>query len=199
MDVEGLYTSINHDAGIQAVMYFLNTRGIFYKAHNVFMAELIEFVLTHNYFLFANTYYHQTQGMAMGTKCAPSYANLYLGWWEAALVFTGEMEPYTSHIDIWVRYIDDVMMLWNGSIEKLREFVGILNSNELNLYLTLEHNPNTIVFLDVCISRGSDNIIDTTIHRKATAINSLLTASSHHPRSLINGIPVGQFLRLKRN
>lgn len=35
--------------------------------------------------------------------------------------------------------------------------------------------------------------------RKQTAANTLLHASSHHPRSLVGGIPVGQFQRIRRN
>ncbi|CAH2324775.1 Hypothetical predicted protein, partial [Pelobates cultripes] len=42
--------------------------------------DLLKFILTHNFFLFQNKYYHQVQGTAMGTSCAPSYANLHLGW-----------------------------------------------------------------------------------------------------------------------
>lgn len=34
---------------------------------------------------------------------------------------------------------------------------------------------------------------------KETAANTLLLATSHHPRSLVQGIPVGQFLKTKRN
>lgn len=35
--------------------------------------------------------------------------------------------------------------------------------------------------------------------RKETAANTLLRADSHHPIWLKDGIPVGQFLRIKRN
>ncbi|OCT57051.1 hypothetical protein XELAEV_18004055mg [Xenopus laevis] len=35
--------------------------------------------------------------------------------------------------------------------------------------------------------------------RKPTATNTLLAASSHHPLSLIKGIPIGQFLHIRRN
>lgn len=35
--------------------------------------------------------------------------------------------------------------------------------------------------------------------RKSTAANTLLSATSDHPKSLIRGIPIGQFLRTRRN
>lgn len=39
----------------------------------------------------------------------------------------------------------------------------------------------------------------TRLHRKATVGNFTLHASSSHPKSLINSIPYGELLRLKRN
>lgn len=39
----------------------------------------------------------------------------------------------------------------------------------------------------------------TKTYRKATAANTLLLADSHHPRPLVKGIPVGQFLRMRKN
>ncbi|OCT57287.1 hypothetical protein XELAEV_18003724mg [Xenopus laevis] len=43
------------------------------------------------------------------------------------------------------------------------------------------------------------NTIHTTIYRKPCSGNTLLHAQSCHPRSQIAGIPIGQFLRLRRN
>ncbi|XP_056417131.1 uncharacterized protein LOC130358228 isoform X2 [Hyla sarda] len=36
------------------------------------------------------------------------------------------------------------------------------------------------------------------IHRKTTAVNSLLKYESSHPRKLVQSIPIGQFLRIRR-
>ena len=56
--------------------------------------------------------------MAMGTKMAPSYANL----------FTGRLEPKLQaqaphHIQMWKRYIDDIFIIWTGSDEDLKHFM----------------------------------------------------------------------------
>lgn len=42
-------------------------------------------------------------------------------------------------------------------------------------------------------------MIHTTLHRKKTATNSILHAQSFHPKSVIRGVPMGEFTRLKRN
>lgn len=47
-----------------------------------FIGRAIEFILKYNYFTFNNKFYLQTQGTAMGTKFAPSHANLLMGMFE---------------------------------------------------------------------------------------------------------------------
>lgn len=46
---------------------------------NEFILQLLSFILTRNYFIFEDQHFLQSQGVAMGTSCTPSYANLYLG------------------------------------------------------------------------------------------------------------------------
>jgi len=43
------------------------------------------FILENNVFKFDNNYYKQTKGTAMGTKFAPTYATLVLGFLEKQL------------------------------------------------------------------------------------------------------------------
>ncbi|KAM9316432.1 uncharacterized protein PAF06_007451 [Gastrophryne carolinensis] len=91
LDVEALNSSIPHKKGLKAVESFLNELEITEHNHN--------FVLTHNLFLFKGQLYHQIQGTAMGTTCAPSFANLYLGWWERGSWAENEMSQYLCHYD----------------------------------------------------------------------------------------------------
>ncbi|XP_071984186.1 uncharacterized protein [Engystomops pustulosus] len=59
--------------------------------------------------------------------------------------------------------------------------------------------PQTsIEFLDLKVSVVG-NSLQTDLHRKSTATNSLLHFSSFHPHHLKNGIPTGQFIRVRRN
>ena len=43
---------------------------------------------------FNEEHYLQLQGTAMGTKMAPSYANLFMGHLEPRLIQTNEKKPY---------------------------------------------------------------------------------------------------------
>ncbi|XP_077112541.1 uncharacterized protein LOC143767905 [Ranitomeya variabilis] len=55
-----------------------------------------------------------------------------------------------------------------------------------------------IEFLDLKLNLR-DSKITTSLYRKPTATNSLLHFSSFHPQHLKEGIPKGQFYRVKRN
>ncbi|OCT70398.1 hypothetical protein XELAEV_18037316mg [Xenopus laevis] len=177
LNLESLYTSIIHKIGLKAVHDTLEQRGQQYKKHNAFMIR----------------------GTAMGSTCAPTYANIYLGWWEHNFVFNEALVEFTENIALWLRYIDNVVSIWSGTPEKFHRFVDELNSNSINLRVTAEINRDIINFLDIRIYRDiNNNNVQTTVFRKDTATNNLLHANSQHPSSLIQGIPTGQYLRVKR-
>lgn len=65
----------------------------------------------------------------MGTSCAQSYANLYLGDWENMLFSDDSLSMYMDHITSWVRYIDDIFIILDGPIESLQHFLERMNKN----------------------------------------------------------------------
>ena len=67
----------------------------------VVIGELIDIVLQNNVFEFNDKHYLQKQGTAMGTKMAPSYANLFMGKIEKQLQNLGK-----PHIHTWKRFMD---------------------------------------------------------------------------------------------
>lgn len=199
LDVESLYTNIQHDLGITAITHFLNTRSVYLQSHNKLILDLLRFVLTKNYFLFNGKFYHQQRGTAMGTTCAPTYANLFLGWWESQTVFSDDLVEFTSHILFWGRYIDDILIFWDGTETLFHDFVTVLNSNDIGMRFTSEIHSKSINFLDLTITLTGDGSVHTGVYRKETATNSFLHWDSSHPLPLKRGIPVGQYLRARRN
>ncbi|KAM4040470.1 uncharacterized protein ACNLHF_011801 [Anomaloglossus baeobatrachus] len=99
---------------------------------------------------------------------------------------------------MWLRFIDDVFMIWEGEIQQLKQFMDGLNNNRLNIGLTFNFSSESIEYLDVKVSKGCDGMLITDVHRKGTAVNSLLSARSSHPAQTIKAVPIGQFLRAKR-
>ncbi|GAB1597911.1 uncharacterized protein LOC115215981, partial [Argonauta hians] len=83
-DVVNLYTNIPHEYGLEAIQYWLNhsPTTLHERMNQDFIIEGLKFILQNNYFGFNNTTYRQTSGTAMGTKAAPTYANLVMGYLE---------------------------------------------------------------------------------------------------------------------
>ncbi|XP_075460474.1 uncharacterized protein LOC142497064 isoform X2 [Ascaphus truei] len=196
LDVVSLYSIIQHQQGLSAVNHFLNTSQLS-TSLCTFLIESITFLLTHNYFLFDSRFYLQLLGTAMGTSFAPSYANLFMGFWEAQFIYHSN-NTYRSNIVFFKRYIDDLIMIWDGDESSLKSFVNTLNTNDLNIRFTYEHNINCISFLDLLLYIDHDMTIQSQIFRKPNSRNTLLSAKSCHPWSLVKSIPKAQFVRLRR-
>uniref|UniRef100_A0A8C5QCQ3 Reverse transcriptase domain-containing protein n=1 Tax=Leptobrachium leishanense TaxID=445787 RepID=A0A8C5QCQ3_9ANUR len=177
-DVVSLYNNIPHEQGIKACRYFLSKK--FDEEMTNFIIQLLTYILTHNFFLFDGKYYLQTRGTAMGTSCAPSYANLYLALWEETVVFTEKTKKYTTNVSKWFRYIDDIFLLWHGSENLLNEWLDELNTNNIGLTLTLVNSKEKLQFLDLMIEI-ENNTLQTKLYRKETSTNNLLNWESYHP------------------
>lgn len=89
-------------------------------------------------------------------------------------------------------------MVWSGTHSELVEFMEELGNNTRNIHLTYVADPHEMSFLDLSIRVECGKLVTKTFW-KETAANTLLQADSHHHGSLISGIPLGQFLRIRRN
>ena len=73
LDVRSLYTNILHTEGIEDVKQKLK--------------KSKPSILRLNNFVFNGINYLQKKGCTIGTKCAPSYANIFVGWFEEKFIF----------------------------------------------------------------------------------------------------------------
>ena len=89
MDVVGLYNNIPHKDGMDACRKFLDQRSACEPptADNIIM-KLIDLALNLNCFTFNGKHYRQILGTAMGTRMAPSYANLFMAVVEDKILTT---------------------------------------------------------------------------------------------------------------
>ena len=89
-DIESLYTSIPIDVGTEAIDYWITRKSNFIAEQ--FTKELvinsIKFILKNYNFLFHSKMYNQFSQTAMGTKFAPPYACLTIGYQEETKLFT---------------------------------------------------------------------------------------------------------------
>ena len=100
-DVTTLYPSIPHDVGLKALREVLHKREQ-KKIPTEELVQMAEFVLKNNLFEFNGQIKQQISGTATGTKCAPTYACMYMDKMEGEFLEKQEYKPFT-----WLRYIDD--------------------------------------------------------------------------------------------
>ena len=79
-DVIELYPSIPHDSGLKALKNILDKRKKQNKS-TAYLTKMSEFLLRNNYFEF-NCKVKQISGRAIGTKCTPTYACMYMDEFE---------------------------------------------------------------------------------------------------------------------
>ena len=76
IDITSLYTVVPNDEGLRARKHFFDQRTVKEPSSETLFRPA-EPVLTLNCFLFGGNHYKQTNGVAMGTRIGPSYANLF--------------------------------------------------------------------------------------------------------------------------
>ena len=82
----------------------------------------------------------------MGTKLAPSYANLFMTKFEEKYVYTYPLQP-----KLWKRFIDDIFLIWPYGMDLLLEFIDHLNIVHPNTKFTSDSSDTEISFLDLTI------------------------------------------------
>ena len=120
MDVRSLYTSIPHEEGLNAVRNTMNSTN---PSKSRIVTKFLFLILTLNNFIFNGINYLQKMGCAMGTKCAPTYANLFMGHFEEKHIYP----KLLNKVHLYLRYIDDIFFIWHGSKQELERFFEHIN------------------------------------------------------------------------
>ena len=127
----------------------------------------------------------------MGTRMAAAYANLFMGDFEKKA-----LQNYPDKPHLWLRYIDDILMVWTHGEEKLDEFIKNLNSIHSTTKPTSERSATSIPFLDVNIQLHDG--IETDLYYNPTDKHQYLLHSSSQPNHTKRSIPYSLALRLRR-
>lgn len=62
----------------------------------------------------------------MGVDFAPVYANLTMGYWEEGHIWANN--PFAEHLVFYGRYIDNILLIWDGSPDVFYPFVAHCNT-----------------------------------------------------------------------
>ena len=79
----------------------------------------------------------------MGTRMAPTFANLFMADFEDRHVYTHYLQP-----TLWVRFIDDIFLLWDHKRDNLNQFISHLNESHHSIKFTHEISTDRVAFLD---------------------------------------------------
>ncbi|OCT62644.1 hypothetical protein XELAEV_18043729mg [Xenopus laevis] len=98
----------------------------------------------------------------MGTRFAPQYAKLFMAKLEQDFLASCTTKPLA-----YFRYINDILIIWTDTEQKLIRFHEQFNNYHPTIYFKLVHSSSHIHFLDTTIYI-KDNTLHTTIYRKPT-------------------------------
>ena len=158
------------------------------------MKCLLELAAKESYFLFDGRLYKQLDGVAMGSPLGPSFANIFMSYYESLWLSQcpSEFKPV-----LYRRYVDDTFLLFR-SPQHIDSFLDYLNGRHPNIKFTSERESNNqISFLDILISRA-DGSFSTSTYRKPTYTGLYTLFSSFVPSKFKYNIVFVLFQRAAR-
>lgn len=202
LDVTSLYTNIPLPEAERAVARALTrARPGASKPSNTSLLRLLRLVFESNIFTFSDGkkrhYYLQTNGVSMGSKCAPSVACTFMGEFERLHV--SNLPDNSPKPLLWLRYIDDIFCIWTHGEPTLLAFTDWLNSLHPRIKFTCTKSSTSVDFLDTKVFFDNDHKLSTDLFIKPTSSLSYLHRTSHHPCHIFTSLPFGEFLRVRRN
>ena len=115
MDVLSLYTNISNNEGIKAVETTLKQKNLQTKV----IISFLKLILTLNNFIFNCTIFLQIKRCTVGTKCAQTYANIFIGIFEETHIYP----LIKQKVQLYLRFTYDIF-----------SYGQVLKTNCNNLY-----------------------------------------------------------------
>ena len=202
-DVTSLYTNITNELGLEALQFWLDEHPNLLndRFSKDFVLEAAHIILTNNSFYFNGKHFLQCKGTAMGTKMAPSYATLTLGFLEARM-YSNIQDlrgvSVASYVrNNWWRFLDDCLFLWHIDAQNFDFIFNIINNLHADIKFTRGENlDDSTPFLDVLL-KVTNGHISTDIFYKKTDTHRYLPYNSCHPRHVKNNIPFSLARRIR--
>ena len=133
-DVKALFTSVPVQPSIQILKQRLQQDNTLPQRTNMSIPQitsLLEFCLTHTYFLFQGKYYEQVQGAAMGSPISPLIANIFMEEFEVQALSSCPHPP-----SLWLRFVDDTFVI--NKAEYSQDLLQQINNQDPHIQFTVE-------------------------------------------------------------
>ena len=157
------------------------------------ICDMTEIVLRRNVFEFNKKYFIQTSGTAIATKLAPGYASLFLSIFERDM-----LDQYPIKPSSWLRYVDDIFVVWNESEDKFKDFLAHINAVNPAIQFTHAYSFKSLNFLDVLVALTNGGTISTDSYTKPTDTHQYIHMNSCHPNHVQKAIAFSQATRILR-
>jgi len=194
-DIATLYTNIDTKLGLRLVRQFLQDRYVPLSRIDLIMS-LLAFVMENSYLRFRDQLYHQIDGTAMGTACAPTYANIVVYMLEKDVI-----ADLADRVYLYRRFLDDVFAYVEPGVET--EFVTRMNSLHPKLRFEFVSHPTEASFLDLRIHKGlrftSHALFDLCVHQKKMNLYLYIPYRSFHTDAMKRSFIQTELMRYIRN
>ena len=126
--------------------------------------NLLTLATKESFILFDGCYYQQIDGVAMGSPLGPTFANIFLCYYEEKWLSScpADIKPV-----FYRRYVDDIFILFKDT-DHIERFKAFMNTRHPNMKFTSELEENDVLpFLDIKVIRSGLSFI-TYVYRKPT-------------------------------
>lgn len=190
-DITNLYGEIPLDSLKQLLLRSSRKTNTNIHEHNL-MCHIAVQALDNNYLEFNNEIYHQDKGVAMGSALGPTMANVYLNAKVDAALREHEAVHFTR------RFLDDVFFVLDGNTNIPQFQQDLDNIDRENMKFTLEHDKNSVSFLDLVIYKHEDGL---RVRNYVKPTNKFLYIpyKSFHTEAVKRGFIITELTRLVKN
>ena len=186
-DVVSMYTNINTSHAIDLISQLTSTHPL--TDH---ITQGLSIIMNNNYFSFDGKIFHQTNGTAMGTSVAPSFASLFLG------IIEQKQKIHTQML-FYKRFIDDIFFIFDPSKPPFKSIYDVFDEikQESGLSFTFNlYDKHPISFLDLSLTfNRSQFLVRTNI--KDLNLFLYIPFSSAHPPGILKSIVFGRIKKYK--
>ena len=190
-----MYTNINttHALATFDAWFTLHTQDLPQDFPVAKILQGLELVMNSNVFSFGNRYFQQTNGTAMGTPCACTYATIYYSYHEETVLL---QDP---SILFYRRLIDDAFIIQRITPDSWMTFMAKMDDfGPPGKRLTWESDTapsRSIHFLDLHIDLIADGTIHTRTYQKQMNLYLYRPPCSAQPKSILYGLIYGTLHR----
>ena len=104
--------------------------------------------------MFNGVNYLQKKGCSTGTKCTPGYTNIFMGLLEEKFIFP----LLTNLTGFYLRFIDDIFLIWNGTKTEFDNFLKKINECHPSIKSEYEMSQTEINFLDTAVFKVDNKL-----------------------------------------